>query len=173
MELHLKAQLTAEDYAEGQFLHGLKRSYIIYACVMVVLACVIIVLLGDPATGFVWICVPIGLALALLVGLKTVPSAIVRRTKKIFAQQKSLQLPRELTITDTHLYAKSERGEAKLPWEDFHKWKANEKIVLVYPSDVILHMFPRRWFASDADFQSFKDFLAQKIGPLGKPKKRT
>jgi len=77
-----------------------------------------------------------------------------------------------MEITDDGVIISSpNRGEWKVSWAEAHKWKSNDKIILVYLSDRMFRMFPRRWFASDADFQDLKNLLLKTIGLPGKARK--
>jgi YcxB-like protein len=96
------------------------------------------------------------------------PLRIARQAKKIFKQQKSLQVPYECRITDETCFQKSEFGEARMAWSDFHKWKANDKLVLVYSSDRLFYMVPRRFFTSVEEYEQFKSVLTHAIGPMNR-----
>ena len=174
MQTHFKAQLTAQDYADAQRLHlGFRVHYIVgtMALAGIVLA---FWLSGDPFSFQSWVFIGRLWLICLLTFFLIVSWGTVKRSAKIFAQQKDLQRTYDVGITDDHLIMGSTgRGEWKIPWDDFHKWKMSQKLVLVYPSDRLFRMFPRRWFASDDEFQGFKDLLTRTVGPAGKAKKRT
>ena len=171
MNLHLKAQLTAEDYASAKKLH------------MGILPLLIIIIFLPSAIslGLGWssgfnnlplICGSLIFSL-LIIALwfpRILHKKIIKRTAKLFAQQKSLQMPYEIDITDEFFQAHSELGEGKVPWTNFHKWKYSPTVILVYQSDILFHIFMHRWFASDGEFQDFKNLLTKRIGPVGKAK---
>jgi hypothetical protein len=173
MDLHLNAQLTADDLADAQILHGVRRAFLSYLLVITSFFALFGLALGMVAVPILGLAAIAGYAASIVAGWWTVQRAIVKRAKKIFAQQKSLQAPLEIWISAAELFLKTEKAESHTPWDDFHKWKANNKTILVYHSDVIFHMFPRRWFASDAEFQSFQDLLSKTIGPAGQARKRS
>lgn len=77
------------------------------------------------------------------------------RTKRLFLQQKTLQEPYEVEITDEAYSASSCHGQSRMVWKDFHKHKMSARIILLYQSDVLYHLFPTRWFSEDqlAEFQ--------------------
>jgi hypothetical protein len=70
-------------------------------------------------------------------------------------------------ISDMHLMVKHQHGQGVLPWEIFHKWKADKQLILVYHSDALFHIFPRRAFPSTEEFQWFQALLRTKLGPEG------
>jgi hypothetical protein len=173
VNIHLPAQITANDYGDAQLLHQRARRYA--ALVLLALGAIFLAILvtGDFAdlSGLSFQLFMVALILFLI--YRVSPLGTRRRTAKLFEQSKGLQIPHEIDITETHVIMRSsERGEWKVPWSDFLKWKSHQRLILVYPSPGTYHIFPRRWFASDDEFQSFKDLLARTIGPAGKAKKR-
>ncbi len=64
--------------------------------------------------------------------------------KRIFAQQKSLQLPYTLSWTAEHLITGSEQGRATIAWTDLRKIMHDRRIILFHESDVLFRMVPRR-----------------------------
>ena len=87
--------------------------------------------------------------------------------KRIYRQQKWLQLPADIHVTGESYHVKSEFGEATLPWKGFHKWKENRHLFLVYQSDILFHMWPKRCFPSPEAADEFRAILQRQIG---KPK---
>jgi hypothetical protein len=172
MNFHFPAQLTAEDYIEAQRLHVGWKTFLRLSLFMLVVVLGVVIFLGGLTDLTAWIGGAAIWLFWLAIFCWTYPRGIAKRTKKLFAQQKELQLVYSADITDERLIMSAPgRGEWIIPWHESHKWKANDKIVLVYPSDRLFRMFPRRWFSSDAEFLAFKDLLAKMIGPAGKPRK--
>jgi len=88
-----------------------------------------------------------------------------RRLCRLYEQQKLLHGEFTAEISDEHLVFRTAYGESKIPWSVFHKWKSARDIVLVYHSDLMVSVFPARWFASASDFQAFQDILSKHLGP--------
>jgi hypothetical protein len=173
VNIHLKAQLTAQDHADSQRLHLGFRAHFIFGATTLAVIVLVLCLTGDPFNKQSWAFAGCIWLIGLSVFFPTLSWGTVKRSAKIFAQQKGLQLAHEIEITDDEIITSSAgRGEWKTPSNEYHKWKGNERLVLVYVSDRLFRMFPRRWFASDAEFQGFKDLLTRSIGPEGKARKR-
>ncbi|MFA6286892.1 MAG: YcxB family protein [Opitutaceae bacterium] len=85
-------------------------------------------------------------------------------SRRIFRQQKNLQDPATFAFTDQGMRVDSVRGHMELPWSDFHKWKANDKVLLLYHSSAIFNMIPRRAFATAADFAAFRELVERHLG---------
>lgn len=88
-----------------------------------------------------------------------------RRVDRLYGQQKLLHNEFTFDVSDENLVSRSILGESKFDWSMFHKWKSGEDIVLLYQSDVLFHVFPRRSFPSFADFESFQEILKKHLGP--------
>jgi hypothetical protein len=170
MDLKFHAQLTADDYLNAQRLHAGWRMFVRMSLLIFILMTAVGMAITELGRDRFWIG-PVAWTIWFVFFCFIYPATVAKRSRKIFGQQKNLQIPREIEICDTHVSAKSERGVGTTPWNEFHKWKANDRIILVYSSDLLFQMFPRHWFASDAEFVGFKELLAQVIGPMGKARK--
>ncbi|MEB3283277.1 MAG: thioesterase domain-containing protein [Lyngbya sp.] len=53
----------------------------------------------------------------------------------------------------------SEIGTLKMRWSDFHRYKVGKDLVLLYSAPGRFHVFHRRFFDSDEDFQTFVAYL--------------
>jgi hypothetical protein len=78
-----------------------------------------------------------------------------RRARRIFAQQKNLQRPFELRWDDDALCGASERGSSNTPWSDYLKSAQDDRIILLYLSDVMFQMVPKRCFGEPAQLEAF------------------
>ncbi len=87
-----------------------------------------------------------------------------RRIRKIFRQQKILHAPHSFNVADEAVFTKSDIGEAKLTWDYFQKWKEGKNLFLLYQSDVMFHIVPKRCFASPEEMAQFRKLLLEKMG---------
>ena len=166
MTLH--CQLTADDYVRARYLHLRPRPVFKWLFILAVAAAVVTQALlwlmpGKERPEMTPLLVQLGLAVYLLFRLLV---RLPRRTKAVFSQQKSLQAPYDLEISEDQYQATSAHGTSAMPWRDFHQYKVGPTMILVYQSDALFHMFPKRWFA-DGEFTEFQQILARN---LGKPK---
>lgn len=171
MELKIQKQLAADDYIAAQFLHLSWRFYAKIGVVLLVISTGVAYALNpEDCSSFLELGVVIWL-IWFSVFLVAHVWKVKRSARKTYAQQKSLQILHECRITDDMFYTHSDMGDARHKWVDFHKWKGNETLILVYLSDRLFLMFPRRAFASTVEFEDFKKLLTITIGPMGKAKK--
>ncbi len=68
------------------------------------------------------------------------------RTRDLFNQQKELSAPFEMEISDDGLKFSNEYGYTQRPWANFAKWKEDGELLLLYFSDVVFTMIPKRMF---------------------------
>jgi hypothetical protein len=87
------------------------------------------------------------------------------RLRGIYLQQKLLHEELIVEISEAQLITKSLHGQGTMPWEIFHKWKANKQLVLVYQSDAAFHIFPKQAFPLQEEFKTFQSILRSKLGP--------
>lgn len=162
MKLH--CQITLEDYIKAQFLHLRPRPIIKWVSVLIVLTALALSiqqLVLPPSGAITWTPFAIlgGLAyFAIIYGV-----ILPLRIKKIYRQQKSLQEPYESELTDKTYASVSVHGAATMPWNMFHKYKMNKDTILVYQSDAIYHIFPKRWFTEE-QFADFQEILHRHLG---------
>ena len=86
------------------------------------------------------------------------------RWKKNYKQQKLLHLPFQHEFTADSLCTVAEYGNSTLPWKEFHKWREGKTLFLVYQSDNMFHMIPKRIFQNLADQEQLRGYLTDKIG---------
>ncbi len=162
--MKIKGQLEWTDYLEAQLLHGKpsgynktkKNSLFSIIAVLVLLYGFYLVVIGQisfllffPAFLFIF--------LFLLYRYVFFP----KRIKKIFSQQKSMQVPFEMEFTEEGVIASNEFGDSKYPWENFLKWKENDDILVIYQSDVMFNIIPKRFFPNDQEIGNFKKYLKE------------
>ncbi|SRR5258708_7011992 len=165
--MDVNIQLTEDDYVKANFLQMRPRPTFKWAGYFILLLAVIA--LGFSGFDAVvhqkqlipFICLAASLAWMAVVFGVTYP----KRLKKIFQQQKLLHKPFSFTITDEAILSKAEHGQANLSWDIFRKWKESKELFLLYQSDILFHIVPKRSFASEEDLVQFRKLLIEKIGP--------
>lgn len=87
------------------------------------------------------------------------------RARKTYRQQKTLHTPVSVEFTEEAFVAEADNGHSRIAWSDFHKWKASDKVIALYHSDMICNFIPCRAFTDDADRQSALALIERKLGP--------
>jgi hypothetical protein len=164
-------QVVVEDYFQAKILHlGNRR-----AIGFIVVAIGSVFLISSFSGGIDQFLLPRQLfaaAFLIVAAWRYTPWEIRRKAARDLARNVEMQSRRHFVITENGLMVTSESGEKiSASWDDYIKWNGNDVTALVYIAPGIYNIFPRRWFASDADFTSMKELLAKTIGPMGKARK--
>ena len=165
--MKVTCQLEPSDYLAAQFVHIRPRPVFKWLTIGLILLAILIGLSqimrgfseGIKASDFI---IFGGLAYLLL----TYGAWLPYRSKKIFKQQKTLHEPYDVEITEDYFASTSSLGFSKISWSDFYKYRVGKDLILVYQSEVMFHMFPKRWFL-ETDYQKLTEILQ---GALGDPK---
>ena len=171
--INFTIQLTPEDYIQAVRLHmrprpAIKRiGYFLLALVVFVLVTLPYFVItrreGRQEGSFLLVALVVILAYLALIFMFFHP----RRIKKIFRQQKSLQSLHSYTAMDEEVFIKSPTSEEKLPWDHFTKWKEGKNLFVLYLSDVMFHIIPKRSFAAPEEIIQFRQLLQTKLGSAG------
>ncbi|RLA46153.1 MAG: hypothetical protein DRR42_18690 [Gammaproteobacteria bacterium] len=160
--IEVKGMLQPSDYVRAQYLHIRPRP-ILKAIGILILALVL-----WTAVYSIWTrdfgTLDYLFYLAILFLILNFAVYLPWKTRRIYKQQKSLQ--RELTFKfdDEGVSASNENAQSLTPWEDYLKWKHNDQLILLYFSDCMYHMVPKRLFADVADFDELRELLPHRIG---------
>lgn len=87
------------------------------------------------------------------------------KARHVFRQQKSLHEEYELSWGDDGLCVRGARVQSTVPWDNFVKKKWNDRIVMLYHSDLLFQMLPLRCF-DDESWRSLAAYL-ERIPPQG------
>lgn len=103
--------------------------------------------------------IPVALALFVLTPLVRVGWGYWltdRHARRIFSQQQSLHLPFTLTWNEEGMTTQSEQGTGRLPWLYVLRVLEDSRLILVYESEALARLLPRRFFTPTQQ----TDFLA-------------
>ena len=162
MSLRLDGQLLWSDYLRSQYLHLRPRLWlaVVGAVLLVLFAWASYVTIADWIDDIgSWvppaICAGVLLYFVLYFGV-IIPISAYR----IFRQQKSLNLPFSIEASSEAFCSFNETGTIAMPWSHFVKWKESGKLFLLYHSDVLFNLVPKRFFQSDAQLNEFRSYLS-------------
>jgi hypothetical protein len=91
-----------------------------------------------------------------------------RKARRIFAQTPALQRPSYVTWDDRTLISANQQGSGTYPWAEFHKSRGLAGIFLVFLSDVMFIMIPKRAFPDDAMLRDFRECIQTHVRPSGR-----
>ena len=104
---------------------------------------------------------PLLLFVLVLGGL--VGYAVVAAPRKLMASNRLLQLPIRGAVSETGVWTETAHTRSDLPWDVFLRRKIGKDIVLLYSSIQAAKIFPREFFASEADWQAFVELVREHV----------
>jgi hypothetical protein len=82
-----------------------------------------------------------------------------------YNQHKELSSPFEMQLTDEGYAITNSYGSGKIPWGDFAKWRADDQVILLYRTDNMFNMVPKRLLHSDTEAKYILEMLHQNNVP--------
>jgi hypothetical protein len=170
--MKLKGQLQWTDYLNSQLLHmqpdWVRR--IMFYGVYSVLVFALVSGLYFFAIGQLDIQLSYMLPFFIFVAIYPLYRYVIlpNRVKKIFTQQKELNSPFEIEFTDAGMTTSNEFGNSTRPWKNFIKWKENNELIMLYHSDVMYSIIPKRIFADSQQIEMVKSYLKKDKVPVAK-----
>lgn len=83
-----------------------------------------------------------------------------RRARRLYEQQKGLQVPFVHEITPAALISTDEFGHGERPWSHFLKWREDKDILLLYLTDIQSVLIPKR-FTTEEQIQALRERLQE------------
>lgn len=140
--------LTADDFVAAQTLHmrkWRKRQYAVFVFIGILGGS--LAWYGATMAGMIGIGASIG-GLAGLFALHT--RRLPGTWKRLFEQQKSLHERFSYSWDDSGLHVVTALGQARRPWSHFTGLDEDAHTILLYHSDAMFELIPKRWFAEAA-----------------------
>jgi hypothetical protein len=155
-------QLTADDYLDALRLHRRRvywfgRFRFAYWGTFLFL----LIALGLMGSGPSAWTTP-GLLLFFVAALAFLTDRLLlpRQARRIYRQQQSLQRPFRLTVTDDGIQAVSASFTGSHAWSDYRRWIEGRDQFLLYQSDVLFLIIPKRSVPRSDDLRGI---LSEKI----------
>jgi YcxB-like protein len=160
----ITATLEELDYLNAQSLHRRwsqqKTIVVIFLAIFAgALGCVLWYQGAVPIAGGIVGGLIGGIAGGSIVRYVYVP----RKARKVFRQQKSFQREFSLSWNNDGVRSKDANGEYSTGWSDFIRWKENERLFLLYVSDIQFYMVPKRAFNGEVELRDFRDHLVRSV----------
>ena len=165
MKIEIEGQLTEKEHAAAQWLHLKPRPAILALGVVLVILTLAMLWLSfygsysHQAQTARW-------AIVAFLGYLLFHWTIVlpMKWRRIYRQQKSLQKPYRLEISEAGISGKTEGMQGTNPWSDYVRWKEGNGVFLLYWSSALFQVIPIRFFSTDEQVDEFRTLLREKIG---------
>jgi hypothetical protein len=161
--MKINGQLKWTDYLNSQLLHLRPTTfmrvvyYSMYAVVLLAFGGIIYQFVtGQLEFSFSYL-LPFLFIIAIVPLYRYV--FLPMQTRKIFAQQKALNSPFEIEFDETEMTVSNEFGNHRMPWGNFAKWKEDSELLMLYHSDVMYNIIPKRFFSDPQQIEIIRSFL--------------
>lgn len=154
-------QLEEEDFLKAGRLHGrrwLLRFALPYFAVLFALMVWFSRNFGEHR---VWFLAGFSVFLVLVLGFKWFVQ-MPRRTRKNFRQQAEVQKEMTCSLEEEHFSMEHANGSLRKPWSEFRKWRHSEDLILLYPTDLVYFVIPRRCLTDD-EWNKVMTWLERKL----------
>ena len=85
------------------------------------------------------------------------------RAKKIYGQQKAMKEVFELIVSESGFQWSSAHGNSNCDWSYFRKWAEGESMFLLYQSDALMDILPKRHFVEPNAIAEFRSLLEKHL----------
>jgi hypothetical protein len=99
----------------------------------------------DKNLGMLFIAIG-GVALGL--GIVSTRLSLPRRVRTLFEQQRSLHEPFNYRFDHDGVHVRIETWQADRPWSYYRRWRATSGCFLIFQSDTIFEVLPKRWLSN-------------------------
>lgn len=90
------------------------------------------------------------------------------RLKKLYWQQKAFHEPIQVELRTEGMSFSHIHGAGVLPWAHVHKWRESKDLFLVYHSDALYNVLPKRDLRSPAEIEEVRQALMSHVGPANR-----
>lgn len=81
--------------------------------------------------------------------------------RRAYRRGKLIRDPADVEWNERSLTIRTTALQSSIPWEDYVKWKENDRLFLLYFSDTLFQVLPKRIFGSRREQDTFRDHLSR------------
>lgn len=97
-------------------------------------------------------------ALLIILGLGNGVAAVFMLFDLLPKRNKILYLPRTLVLEDSGIVEETSEGRTEVRWSSVYKVRQTRRFILIYFSEYMLHVVPKRAFSNAAEAEGFYRF---------------
>ncbi|MFT4195427.1 YcxB family protein [Ottowia sp.] len=88
-----------------------------------------------------------------------------RLMRQHYQRYKAMQEEQTVALAEDGLHFSSPSGASHVRWDAVHRWRRDERYILVYPMPRLFHVVPRRVAEQGFDVAALEAALARHVGP--------
>jgi len=158
--MNLEYRLTFNDFLEANQAH-LKSHGFLYLFLWVVSGLMVVVGLASLLIGDIWnFCFSVILGICINPSFYLLQRYCLARTWK---SQRCIREPVTLEVTEEGLTLSSPYFQSNLKWQIYTGFLETKNLFMVYQSERLFNLFPKRAFNSDEQINEFRELLRTMI----------
>jgi hypothetical protein len=153
----ITATLTVDDYISAHRLHyqRLRRIVHIVGTVLLIVGAIL------AFTSVKWAPIVIfGSIFGLLGQWWEDRYGIPTKVRKLYHQFKGLSEPLTFHWDAEKIEGQNADGHARRKWRDYVRLKENDEVILLYITDQLWHVYPKRWFTDLGQLEEFRRYAS-------------
>ena len=83
---------------------------------------------------------------------------IPAKVQKLYIQYKGISDPITFGWDSEQIEGTSTSGHGKRNWRDYAHLKENDEVFLLYVTDQLWHLYPKRWFTAPEQLEEFRKY---------------
>jgi hypothetical protein len=92
---------------------------------------------------------------------------LAARARRGYWQHRSIRNEIAMALTTDGIRLATAHGAWLTPWEQIHRWREDEGLVLIYILPKVFHIIPKRLAAQGFDIEGLTTCLRRHVGPPG------
>jgi hypothetical protein len=160
-------QLEVADYVAAKKLDarpGRRRALSIrFAFWYVVIGCALVLAWAFTLDARLLAGIIIGVVIVCILAFAVLPAVFRAMYRRSF-HRNSMRKPYRFSWSEQVFVIESDDGEARINWSGVKKWKESDQLFLIYVSDFIFYILPKRAFSDEAAIASLREKLGAPAG---------
>lgn len=156
----ITGSLLEEDFLDSQYFHRsryVKRTLLVLGALAIV-GSIMWLAFDHSFIGLIMVCGAVGGFLGEFI-VRTL--ILPRRLRRVYRQHAGYKSNFTYSWDQDALTADSDIGHARRPWSHYTKWLENDHVFLLYHSDVMFELIPKRWFSSRDQLANFRNAVSR------------
>jgi hypothetical protein len=151
----ITATITVDDYIAGHRLHYARARGNLYGAAAVLTVIGVAMMIGGAKWALAVLLAGIG---GLLGNWWDDRVRMPGKVRKLYEQFKGISDPVELSWDAEKIEGRSATGHGSRKWRDYARLKEDDEVFLLYATDQLWYVFPKRWFGDQKQLEEFRSY---------------
>jgi hypothetical protein len=154
----ITATLSVDDYISAHRLDKSRVRTIVYLVALAVLIVGVALAIAGVKWAVIVICTGGG---GLLGQWWDDRVGLPNKVRKLYGQFKGISDPLTFSWDAETIEGRGADGHGRRKWRDYVRFKENDDVFLLYLTDTLWHVFPKRWFIDAGQLEEFRTYASR------------